>query len=177
LNHQWGVLDVSDCIAAAQYLVDSGEVDADKVAIRGSSAGGYTVLAALCFHSYFHAGVSYYGISDMVRLYRETHKFESHYIDRLIGRYPEDEALFQQRSPLVHYQSIDNPVLFLQGREDKVVPPNQAQMMHQALCDKGIKSELIIFDYEGHGFREEKNIADALQRELSFYQQVFKLTE
>lgn len=177
LENQWGILDVEDCIAAAQQLINNAEVDAERIAIRGSSAGGYTVLAALCFHSFFHAGVSYYGISDMARLYQETHKFESHYIDRLIGRYPEDAALFQQRSPASHYSLINSPVLFLQGGKDRIVPPNQAQLMYQALRDRDIQSELVIFKNEGHGFCEEKNIAEALQRELSFYQQVFRLTE
>ncbi len=174
LHQQWGVLEVKDCIAAADQLVASGQIDADRIAIRGSSAGGYTVLAALCFHDYFAAGVSYYGISDMVRLHQETHKFESHYLERLIGRYPEDEALYQQRSPACHYQSINKPVLFLQGAKDRIVPPNQAELMHQALRQRGIHSELIIYPNEGHGFRDEKNIAHALDQELAFYQQVFK---
>jgi dipeptidyl aminopeptidase/acylaminoacyl peptidase len=168
---------VSDCVAAAQELVLQGEVDAHRTAIRGNSSGGYTVLCALCFHSFFQAGVSYYGISDMLRLYHETHKFESHYIDKLIGPYPEAESIYQQRSPALHYQSISSPVLFLQGAKDRIVPPNQAQLMHQALGEKGIASDLVIYQDEAHGFRDVKNIADALEKELAFYQRVFALAK
>lgn len=173
LRGLWGVADVEDCIAGAKYLIDINEVDANRVAIRGSSAGGFSVLCALTFHRFFSAGVSYYGISDLERLHQATHKFESRYVEQLIGKYPQQKSLYQSRSPLFHSEALNCPVLFFQGMRDKIVPPDQAEGMCDALRNNQIKSELVKFDDEGHGFRNAKNIAQCLEKELAFYRSVF----
>lgn len=173
LDGQWGVVDVQDCVAGAEWAAREGLADPDRLAISGSSAGGFTVLAALAFHDTFKAGCSIYGIGDLEALARDTHKFESRYLDRLIGPWPERADLYRARSPLNHADGLNCPVLFLQGADDKVVPPNQAQTMHRALTDKGIATALKIFDGEGHGFRQAANIKAALEAELSFYGRVF----
>src|SRR5262249_55766765 len=138
LNGQWGIVDVDDCVSGARFLVERGMVDARRVAIRGGSAGGYTTLAALTFRSFFKAGASYYGVSDLEALARDTHKFESRYLDRLIGPYPERRDLYQERSPLHYSDRLSCPVILFQGLEDKVVPPNQAERMVSALRTKGL---------------------------------------
>ena len=173
LNKQWGIVDVEDCIAAAQYLVEKGLVDPNKMAISGGSAGGFTTLAALTFHDVFSVGVSYYGVSDLIALAEDTHKFEARYLDGLIGEYPLDKKLYIERSPINHVDKLNCPVLFLQGLKDAVVPPNQAEMMLDALQKKGVECKYVSYEEEGHGFRQAENIIDAINHELAFYQNVF----
>ncbi|BAY50820.1 putative peptidase [Thermostichus vulcanus NIES-2134] len=170
LRGQWGVVDVADCVAGAQYLVAQGRVAGDRLAIRGSSAGGYTTLCALTFTQVFHVGASYYGIGDLLRLLKETHAFEAHYFDQLIAPYPEGADLYRQRSPLYHADCLTCPVIFFQGLKDVVVPPSQAEQMVAALQAKGIPVEYYTFAEEGHGFRQSSTIATALEAELKFYQ-------
>jgi dipeptidyl aminopeptidase/acylaminoacyl peptidase len=173
LKNKWGVTDVIDVCSGADYLVSRGLVDKDKLAIRGSSAGGYTVLAALTFQNTFKAGASLYGIGDLEALARDTHKFEAHYLDGLIGQYPDDIATYRARSPIYHVDKLNCPVIFLQGLKDKVVPPNQAEAMVTALKQKGIKTVYVTFEDEGHGFRQAASIAKAITAELDFYQSIF----
>ena len=173
LYGQWGVADVEDMVAGANYLVAEGKADPARLAIRGGSAGGYTALAALTFADVFSAGASLYGIGDLMTLARDTHKFESRYLDRLIGPLPEDEAVYLARSPINHVEGLNCPVLFLQGEDDKVVPPNQAEAMVAALDGKGIPVAYVLFSGEGHGFRKAENVTRALEAELAFYGRVF----
>ena len=173
LTNNWGIVDVQDCINVAQYLVKQGQVDQNKLAISGGSAGGYTTLAALTFYDTFKAGASYYGIGDLEALATDTHKFESRYLDNLIGKYPQEKAIYQQRSPINHIDQLSCPVAFFQGLEDKVVPPNQAEMMVKALNEKGIETLYITFPDEQHGFRKAENIKKALDGEFCFYGQIF----
>ena len=173
IDGKWGVVDVDDCVNAARYLVDRGRVDGDRLVITGSSAGGYTTLAALTFRDTFRAGASYYGVSDLEILAKDTHKFESKYLDRLIGKYPEAKALYQERSPIYHTDLLSCPVIFFQGLEDKVVPPNQAEMMFEAIKAKGLPVAYIAFERESHGFRISENIKQALDSEFYFYSRVF----
>jgi dipeptidyl aminopeptidase/acylaminoacyl peptidase len=175
LNGHWGIYDVDDVVAGARYLVELGKADPNRLIIRGGSAGGFTTLAALTFTDVFHAGASYYGIGDLQSLLNETHKFEARYLDRLIGPYPERQDLYQARSPIMHVENLSCPVIFMQGEEDKVVPPQQARSMAAALRDKGVYTELILYAGEQHGFRRAATIIDTLQSELAFYQRVFKL--
>ncbi|URR36479.1 S9 family peptidase [Thermosynechococcus sp. HN-54] len=170
LRGQWGVVDVADCGAGAEYLVRQGKVDGDRLAIRGSSAGGYTTLCALTFTRVFHVGASYYGIGDLIRLLKETHAFEAHYFDQLIGPYPEGADLYRQRSPLYHTDRLTCPVIFFQGLKDVVVPPSQAEQMVAALQAKGIPVDYYTFAEEGHGFRQSSTISTTLEAELKFYQ-------
>lgn len=173
LKGQWGILDVTDCVNAAKFLVDCGRVDADRIAIRGGSAGGYTTLAALTFTDMFKAGASYFGVSDLEALTQETHKFESRYLDSLVGPYPERKDLYETRSPIHFTDKLSCPVIFFQGLDDKVVPPNQAERMVEALRRKGIAVAYVAFEGEGHGFRKAENIKQALENELDFYGRVF----
>lgn len=173
LDGQWGIADVEDCIAGARWLADAGRVDGDRLVITGGSAGGYTVLAALTFHDVFKAGASHYGIGDLMALADDTHKFESRYLDRLIGKLPEAETLWRERSPINHVDRLSCPVIFFQGLDDKVVPPNQAEAMVAALREKGIPVAYVPFEGEGHGFRKAENIKRALDGELYFYGRVF----
>ncbi len=173
LNGQWGIADVDDCHAAARYLIDQGKADKNRLAISGGSAGGYTVLCALTFHDLFKAGASYYGISDLEALARDTHKFESRYLDRLVGPYPEQRELYRARSPIHFSDRISCPVIFFQGLEDRVVPPNQTERMVQALRRNGIPVAYLAFEGEQHGFRQAVNIKAALDAELYFYSRVF----
>lgn len=175
LYGSWGLLDVEDCVAAAQYLVDRGDVDGERLAIRGGSAGGYTTLMAVTFTDVFKAGASHYGISDVTALVQETHKFESRYIDQLIGPYPEAEATYRARSPLHHADRISCPMLFLQGLEDKAVPPAQAERMVEALKARQIPVAYVAFAGEQHGFRKAENIRRALEAEQYFYCSIFQL--
>jgi len=170
------VVDVDDCVAAAQHLIDQGLVDGKRCAIRGSSAGGYTTLAALTFRDLFAAGASYYGISDLEILATDTHKFESRYLDRLIGPYPEQQELYQRRSPINASDGLSAPVIFFQGLEDKVVPPNQAELMVNALREKGIAVAYVPFAEERHGFRQAANIKRSLEAELYFYSRIFNFS-
>src|SRR5207249_4030914 len=138
LDGQWGIVDVDDCVNAARYLAERGEADPDRLAIRGSSAGGYTTLCALTFRDAFKAGASYFGIGDLEAMARDTHKFESRYLDRMIGPYPERRDLYRKRSPIHFTERLSSPVIFFQGLEDPVVPPNQAEAMVDALRKKGV---------------------------------------
>lgn len=174
LNGQWGIVDVQDCINGARYLVDQGLADPRRLAIRGGSAGGFTTLSALTFHDDFSAGASYYGVSDIESLAKETHKFESRYLDTLIGPYPEQRDRYQARSPIHHVDQIRTPVIFLQGLEDKVVPPNQTEKMFEAVKAKGIPAAYVPFKDEQHGFRQAPNIKRALDAELYFYSRIFE---
>ncbi|MBU1044750.1 MAG: prolyl oligopeptidase family serine peptidase [Candidatus Omnitrophica bacterium] len=173
LYSQWGIADVNDCLKAAEFLVAHNLVDSNALAIRGGSAGGFTTLAALTFSNTFKTGASYYGVSDLISLTRETHKFEAHYLDKLIGPYPEAIELYKQRSPLNHIEQLNCPIIFFQGLEDKIVPPDQAEKMVAALDKKGIGFAYITFDQESHGFRKSQNIKKSLDWELYFYSQVF----
>lgn len=175
LEGKWGIVDVDDCVNAAKYLVSQGKVDGERLAITGGSAGGYTTLAALTFKDTFKAGASYYGVSDLEALAKDTHKFESRYLDRLVGPYPAAISIYKERSPIHHTQLLNCPVIFFQGLEDKVVPPNQAEKMVEALQAKGIPVTYVPFPDEQHGFRRAENIKTALERELSFYAEVFQL--
>ena len=174
LKGQWGVIDLIDVCSGVDYVVAQGWADGDKVAIRGSSAGGFTALAALTFSDRFKVGASFYGIGDLEALARDTHKFEAHYLDSLVGEYPAQLARYHQRSPIHHIDQLHCPVIFLQGLQDKVVPPAQAEAMVAALQAKGIKTRYITFADEGHGFRQAANIQRALAEELDFYLAVFE---
>ena len=173
LTGKWGIVDVEDCVNAAKYLVDRGNVDADRLMIRGGSAGGYTTLAALTFTDVFKAGASHYGISDLEVLAQDTHKYESRYLDSLIGPYPERRDIYLDRSPLYHVDKLSCPLILFQGLEDKVVPPNQAELMLDALRKKGLPVAYVPFEGEQHGFRKSENIKRALEIELYFYSRVF----
>lgn len=176
LNANWGIVDREDCEAAAQFLVRRGEVDGSRLAIRGGSAGGYTTLGALTFGNVFTAGASYYGVTDAAALAEDTHKFESRYLDSLIGPYPERAELYEQRSPIHAVDRLSRPIIFLQGLEDKIVPPNQAERMVNALRDKGLPVAYITFEGEQHGFRQAENIQRATEAELDFYGRIFGFT-
>ncbi len=173
LNGRWGVRDVEDCCDAALHMAARGLADASRLIIRGSSAGGYTVLAALTFQQTFAAGASYYGISELESLARDTHKFESRYLDRLVGPYPEFRSIYRERSPIHHADSLNCPVIFFQGLEDRVVPPEQAEKMVAALDDKGIAVAYLSFEHEQHGFRNARTILYTLHAELYFYSALF----
>ncbi len=173
LGGRWGIVDTDDCIAAANFLVNRGDVDPDRLTIRGGSAGGYTTLCALTFHDVFAAGASYFGVADCAALAEHTHKFESRYLDGLIGPYPQAEALYRERSPVYHTDQLSTPMLILQGLDDKVVPPDQAEQMVSALKDKGIPHAYVAIPGEGHGFRVAANQILALESELSFYAWAF----
>jgi len=173
LQKQWGIVDVDDATNGALYLVAQGKADKARLAIDGGSAGGYTTLAALTFRDVFKAGASYYGVSDMTSLAAETHKFESRYLDSLVGPYPEKKAVYEARSPINAVDQLSCPIIFLQGSEDKIVPPNQAEVMVEALKAKGIPVAYLLFEGEQHGFRKAENIKRSLDAELSFYAQIF----
>jgi len=175
LYGQWGVRDAEDCCDAATYMVNAGLVDPERLIIKGSSAGGYTVLCALTFHNVFSAGASYYGIGELEALAKHTHKFEAHYLDQLIGPYPEMRETYQQRSPLYYVEQLNCPVIFFQGLEDKVVPSEQAEMMFTALKQKGIATSYLSFPGESHGFRKAGTIIACLKAELEFYARVLDL--
>jgi len=174
LNDNWGIVDVNDCANAARYLIRRGEVDPQRVAIRGGSAGGYTTLAALVFTDLFKAGASHYGISDLETMTRDTHKFESRYLDNLIGPYPARRDIYVARSPIHFIDRLACPLILFQGLEDQVVPPAQSAMMFEAAKKKGLPTAYVPFEGEQHGFRQAKNIKRALDGELYFYSKVFK---
>jgi dipeptidyl aminopeptidase/acylaminoacyl peptidase len=169
LHLSWGVVDVDDCVAGARFLAERGLVDGKRCVISGGSAGGYTTLAALTFRDFFQGGASYYGVSDAAALARDTHKFESRYLDWLIGPYPQEEARYRERSPLYHADRLSKPVMFFQGEEDAIVPPAQAQVMVDALRRKGNAVGYFLFAGEQHGFRKAGNIQRCLDAELYFY--------
>ncbi|MFQ5838878.1 MAG: S9 family peptidase [Thermoplasmata archaeon] len=173
LEGRWGIVDVDDCANGVRFLVESERVDRERLAIRGGSAGGYTTLSALTFRDVFKAGASYFGVSDLEALAKETHKFESRYLDRLIGPYPERRDVYRERSPIHFADRLSCPVILLQGLEDKVVPPDQAELMVRALLSKGLPVAYVTFEGEEHGFRRAENIKKALDSELYFYSRVF----
>ena len=173
LDGNWGIADVEDCINGARHMARNGRADAERLVIRGGSAGGYTTLAALAFHDVFAAGACYYGVSDLETLATDTHKFESRYLDRLIGPYPQARDVYVARSPIHAAQRLSCPVIFFQGLEDRVVPPSQAERMVQALRDKGLPVAYLAFEGEQHGFRKSETIERTLQAELRFYARVF----
>jgi dipeptidyl aminopeptidase/acylaminoacyl peptidase len=173
LNDQWGIVDVDDCVAAAQFLVARGDVDPARMAISGGSAGGYTTLAALAFRDVFAAGVSRFGVGDLETMARDTHKFESRYMDRLVGPFPEAAETYRERSPVHFLDRISCPVLVMQGLDDRVVPPSQAEAIVRALAANGIPHAYLAFEGEGHGFRGAAAIRRSLEAELSFLGQVF----
>jgi dipeptidyl aminopeptidase/acylaminoacyl peptidase len=173
LEGKWGIYDVDDCVAAARYLAERGDVDPQRMAIRGGSAGGYTTLCALTFHDVFAAGASYYGVGDLEALARDTHKFESRYIDRLVAPYPERIDVFHERSPIRFVEQLSSPLIVLQGTDDKVVPVTQAEQIVDALRRQRIPHAYLAFEGEGHGFRQAHNIRRSIEAELSFYAQVF----
>ena len=173
LNGNWGIVDVDDCANGARYLAQRGEVDGSRLAIRGGSAGGYTTLCALTFRDVFKAGASHYGISDLEALAKDTHKFESRYLDRLIGPYPERRDLYVERSPIHFTDRLNCPMILFQGLEDKVVPPNQAEKMVEAVRAKQLPVAYLTFEGEQHGFRKAENIKRVLEAELYFYSKVF----
>ena len=169
LDGNWGIVDVDDCVNGARHLAGQGLVDGSRCVITGGSAGGYTTLAALTFRDYFRGGASHYGVSDLAALARDTHKFESRYLDSLVGPYPLREDLYRARSPLFHAGSLSAPVIFFQGEEDRVVPPSQAQTMVEQLRRKGVPVGYFLFSGEQHGFRKAENIQRTLDAELYFY--------
>jgi len=173
LTGEWGVYDVEDCIAGARAMAEQGLVDARRQAISGGSAGGFTTLCALTFHDAFAAGASHYGIGDLEALARDTHKFEARYLDGLIGPYPEQADLYRARSPIHSADRLSCPVIFFQGLDDKVVPPNQSEAMAAALAERGIAHAYVPFEGEQHGFRNAASICTALDGEAWFYGRVF----
>ncbi len=173
LKAQWGIVDVDDCVNGARYLIARGDADPDRLMISGGSAGGYTTLCALTFRDAFRAGASHYGVSDAEALAKDTHKFESRYLDRLFGPYPEAREIYYARSPINFTDRLSCPVIFFQGLEDKVVPPSQAETMVAALQAKGIPVAYIEFAGEQHGFRQAQNIKRALDGEFYFYSRIF----
>jgi dipeptidyl aminopeptidase/acylaminoacyl peptidase len=174
LNGNWGVVDMDDCINAARFLEKRGDVDGKRMAIRGGSAGGYTTLCSLVFSNVFRAGASYYGVADLAALVHDTHKFESRYLDNLIGPYPEAAELYRKRSPIHFADRLSCPVILFQGLEDKVVPPSQAEIMIEALRAKRLPFAYVSFPTEAHGFREAANIQRAAEAELYFYGRIFR---
>ncbi len=174
LNGNWGIVDVDDCCNGAQHLVEQGLADSKRLAIRGGSAGGYTTLACLTFkNDVFKAGASYYGISELEVFATDTHKFESRYMDSLIGAYPERKDIYFNRSPINFIQNLSCPLIMFQGDEDKVVPPSQSQMMFEAMRDKELPVAYLLFSGEQHGFRKAENIKRSLEAELYFYAKIF----
>jgi dipeptidyl aminopeptidase/acylaminoacyl peptidase len=173
LNGSWGIVDVNDCANGARYLANRGEVDGNRLAIRGGSAGGFTTLCALTFRDVFKAGASHYGISDLEALAKDTHKFESRYLDRLIGPYPERRDVYIERSPIHFTEKLNCPMIIFQGLDDKVVPPNQAEKMVEAVRAKKLPVAYLTFAGEQHGFRKAENIQRVLEAELYFYSKVF----
>ncbi|MDN3443772.1 prolyl oligopeptidase family serine peptidase [Microbacterium sp. APC 3901] len=176
LDGGWGVVDVDDVIAAARGLADTGLADPDRIAIRGGSAGGWTVLSSLVRGGTFAAGISRYGVADLRMLSEHSHDFEAHYIEGLVGPLPEAESVYIDRSPLTHVDRIDVPVLLMQGAEDRVVPPSQSEAIRDALAQRGVDHEYVLYAGEGHGFRASETIVDAVERELAFLGRVFGFT-
>ncbi|MGD8603527.1 MAG: prolyl oligopeptidase family serine peptidase [Anaerolineales bacterium] len=172
LKGEWGILDVADCVNAARYLATQGEVDGARLLIRGGSAGGYVTLCALTFYDLFAAGASYYGVADIEMLAKETHKFEAHYLDSLVGPYPEQKRLYIERSPIHFTDRLSCPIIIFQGLDDKVVPPSQAEVMVTALEEKGLPYAYVTFEGESHGFSRFETIVRAMEAELYFYSQI-----
>jgi dipeptidyl aminopeptidase/acylaminoacyl peptidase len=173
LDGAWGVVDVDDCTNAAKYCASKGLADPNRLSIAGGSAGGYTTLACLAFKDVFKAGASYFGVSDLEALVKDTHKFEARYLDRLIAPYPEGKKIYTERSPIHSIETIRCPAIFLQGDEDKIVPPNQSEMMYESLLKRGIPTAYLLFEKEQHGFRQAPNIQRALEAHFYFFSKVF----
>ncbi len=173
LNGNWGVVDVEDCVNAARYLAERGDVDGERLAIRGGSAGGFTTLAALVFTDVFKAGANYFGVADFETFVGDTHKFESRYLDSLVGPYPERKDLYHERSPANFVDRISVPVITFQGTEDAIVPPSQSEQIVNALRKKKIPCAYVTYEGEQHGFRKAENIVHSLESELYFYGRVF----
>lgn len=173
LDGQWGITDVNDAINAARYLIGQERVNKDALAVRGGSAGGYLVLCGLAFHDFFKAGASYYGVGDLEALMTDTHKFESRYLLRLVGPYPEAQALYQARSPIHFVEQMSSAMILFQGAEDKVVPPNQAESIYQVVRAKGLPVAHVLYEGEGHGFKRAETITHSLEAELYFYGKIF----
>ena len=173
LYGNWGVADVDDCVYGARHVSAQGYADAERMAIKGGSAGGYTALCALCFHDAFRAGASYFGVGELEEMFETTHKFESRYGDWLLGPYPQAKALYRERSPVNHADKLNCPVIFLQGLDDKVVPPAQSEYMVNALREKGLPVSYLAFEGEAHGFRKASTIRRAIEAELYFYSKIF----
>jgi dipeptidyl aminopeptidase/acylaminoacyl peptidase len=176
LDDAWGIVDVDDHVNGARYLIEQGLVDPERTAIRGWSASGYTTLATLAFRDLFRAGASHFGISDLETMTTDTHKFESRYLDRLIGPYSQRRDVYVERSPIHHLDGFTEPLILFQGSEDTVVPPDQAEKLYAAMAARGLPVAMIVFEGEGHGFRRAENIRRALEGELDFYGQVFGFT-
>lgn len=172
LNGRWGIVDLDDCIAAARFLASAGRVDGDRLIIRGGSAGGYTTLCALTFRDDFACGASYFGVGDLGALATDTHKFESRYLDSMVGPWPEARPVYEERSPVFHTEKLHTPMILFQGADDRVVPPAQAEAMVRALVERGVKHEYHVYEGEGHGFRQADNIAHAAEAEYRFYCEV-----
>ncbi len=172
LRDSWGVVDVDDAANAAKYLAQQGKADPKKLIIRGGSAGGYTTLACLTFSDVFRCGASSYGISDLALMAHDTHKFESRYLDQLVGPYPKEEVRYRERSPIFHLEKFNRPVILLQGLEDKIVPPNQAELILESLKKRGVPVAYVPFAGEQHGFRKAENIIRASEVELYFYSRI-----
>jgi dipeptidyl aminopeptidase/acylaminoacyl peptidase len=174
LNGRWGEIDWQDCVAAARYLAAEGEADPQRTWVEGGSAGGYVVLCSLVFDpAAFAAGVSYFGVSDAEALALDTHKFESRYLDTMIGPYPEQQDVYRARSPVHFSDRLERPLLLLQGLDDEVVLPSQAEAMVEVLERKGIPHAYLAFEGEGHGFRKQANVRRSLEATLAFIGQVF----
>ncbi|MBD8532025.1 MULTISPECIES: prolyl oligopeptidase family serine peptidase [unclassified Massilia] len=173
LKGQWGVIDVEDCVAGARHLAEQGAVDPERLLIRGSSAGGLTTLNALTFHDVFKAGASYYGVSDLAGLDADSHKFESHYNEYLIAPKAQAQAVYRERSPIHHTDALKRPMIFFQGLDDKVVPPQQSETMVDALRARGVPVAYLMLEGEGHGFRKAESVVRTLEAELAFYLRVF----
>ncbi len=169
LDGAWGIVDLDDCVAAARWLADQGRADPQRLLIRGGSAGGYTTLCALTFRDTFAAGASFYGVADLEVLARDTHKFEARYLDGLVGAWPDDSATYRERSPIHHTDRISTPMIVLQGADDPVVPPNQAEAIVEALDERGIPHAYLLFEGESHGFRKADTIERAAEAEYAFY--------
>jgi len=169
----WGIVDVEDCVCACHFLGEKQMVDKHRLAIRGGSAGGYTTLSALTFTDTFKAGASHFGVSDLEALAKDTHKFESRYLDSIVGPYPDRLDLYHARSPIHHVDQLSSACIFFQGLEDQVVPPNQAELMVEALDAKGLPVAYVPFKGEQHGFRHAENIKRCLDLELYFYSKIF----
>lgn len=173
LNGNWGIVDVADVAAAVKYLAADGRIDPARTAIRGGSAGGFTVLAALAFHDVFRAGADYFGVSDLEALARDTHKFESRYLDRLVAPLPEGKAIYEARAPIRHLDAFHAPLIVFQGAEDAVVPPSQSRAIVEALERKGVPVVYMELAGEQHGFRRAESIVATLEAELAFYGRIF----
>lgn len=174
LYNNWGIKDFEDCEDCALYLVKEGLVDKNRLVVRGGSAGGYTTLCLLTFSDTFVAGASYFGLSDLSLFVEDTHKFESRYLDKLVGPFPKDKAVYDSRSPIYFTEKLKKPILLLQGEEDKIVLPNQAEIIYTALMKKKIPTAYLLYKGEGHGFKQKENIIKSIDSELYFYQKIFE---